>query len=231
MKMIQYIKSSLLSLSKFEAILWIASTLIMTVTFFLGSERDGFVLAATLVGAAALIFTAKGNVVGQILWIIFAGLYTVVSLKQAYYGEVITYVFMTGGIAVLSTIEWIRHPYSRGTVRVGHPSRRALALVGILTVAVTIVLYFVLRWLGTASLLFSTISVATSFAASSLTLLRSPLYAIAYTLNDVALIILWSIASASDPSAIPMIISFTVFLVNDVYAFINWLRIERDQRH
>lgn len=230
MKVLQYIKSTLLSLSKFEAILWLASTVTVIIAFFLGSERDGFVLAATLVGAAALIFTAKGNVIGQILWIAFAGLYTIVSLKQAYYGEVITYVFMTGGIAVLSTIEWIRHPYSRGTVRVGHPSRRALALVGALTVAVTVMLYFVLRALGTASLLFSTVSVATSFAASSLTLLRSPLYAVAYTLNDVVLIILWSIAALSDPSAIPMIISFVVFLVNDIYGFISWLKLERKQR-
>ena len=230
MKVTEYVKGTLLSLSKFEIALWLVSTVTVTVAFFLGNERDGFVLAATLVGAAALIFTAKGNVIGQLLWIVFAGLYTVVSLKQAYYGEVITYVFMTGGIALLSTIEWIKHPYSRGTVKVGHPSKRAFILVGILTAAVTVILYFVLRWLGTASLLISTFSVATSFAASSLTLLRSPYYAIAYTLNDIVLIILWSIAAISDASAIPMIISFSVFLVNDIYGFVNWLRLERKQR-
>jgi nicotinamide riboside transporter PnuC len=101
--------------------------------------------------------------------------------------------------------------------------------VGVLTVVVTVSFYFILKWLGTASLIISTISIATSFAASALTVLRSPYYAIAYSLNDLVLITLWIIASISDPSSIPMIFCFVMFLANDLYGFFNWRRMERAQ--
>ncbi len=230
MNFLKSIKRSLLSLTVFEKILWAVSTAVLILSFFLGDRSDFTVLAATLVGATALIFTAKGNVLGQMLIIVFAVLYAIVSFKQAYYGEVITYLFMSGGIACFSTVQWIRHPYSEGTVRVGHPSKLTFVLLAVLTAAVTFAFYFLLRALGTSSLIFSTVSVATSFAASSLTLLRSPYYAAAYALNDIVLIVLWSIAAASDPSAIPMIICFVTFLANDIYGFTNWLRMEKLQR-
>ena len=230
MKILKEIRRSLCSLNTFERILWISSTIIVLLTFLFGSERDYIVLCATLVGVSALIFTAKGNVLGQALVMIFSLLYAIVSFKQAYYGEMLSYIFMSGGIATMSLISWIKHPFSDGTVRVGHPSGKTLSLVGVLTIVVTVAFYFILKALGTASLMFSTISITTSFFASSLVLLRSPYYAIAYTLNDIVLIVLWSIASANDPSAIPMIVCFLVFLVNDIYGLISWIKRERSQK-
>ena len=86
-----------------------------------------------------------------------------------------------------------------------------------------------MRALGNASLIVSTLSVTTSFFAASLTLLRSPYYAIAYSLNDIVLIILWSIASFSDISNLPMLACFVVFFANDIYGFISWRRMQRRQ--
>ena len=230
MNLLKALKHSVCSLSRFEKILWIASTLTVIITFLLGKEQSMLILAATVVGVATLIFTAKGDVLGQMLGIVFALLYATVSFGQAYYGEVISYVFMTGGIATASVISWLKHPYSKGVVKVGHPSKRAFACVGILAVVVTIAFYFILKFLGTANLLFSTLSILTSFIASSLTLLRSPYYALAYALNDVILIILWILASLYDHSAIPMIVCFAVFLINDIYGFVNWVRLEKLQK-
>jgi nicotinamide mononucleotide transporter PnuC len=203
---------------------------VVIVSFSLGKQYDFTVLTATLVGVTALIFTAKGNVRGQVLIIIFSILYAIVSYRQAYYGEMISYVFMSGGIAAMSVVAWIKHPYSDGTVKVGHPSKKAFVCVGLLALLVTVAFYFILKVLGTASLFFSTLSISTSFVASALTLLRSPYYAAAYALNDVVLIVLWIIASISDTSAIPMTVCFIVFLINDIYGFVSWLRMEKAQR-
>lgn len=230
MKILNHVKRSLRSLSVFEKILWAVSALMVAVSFFLGSSSDPTVLIASLVGVSALIFTAKGDVTGQVLIIIFALLYAVVSYKQAYYGEMISYIFMSGGIAVFSVISWLKHPYAEGQVKVGHPSATAFIILGVLTAAVTVLFYFILGALNTANMLFSTISIATSFAASSLTLLRSPLYAAAYALNDIVLIVLWGMAAVSDPEAFPMIICFATFLVNDIHGLISWLRMERLQQ-
>ncbi len=230
MKLLNNLRLSIASLSIFEKALWSISVITVIITFILGSTHDYIVLCATLVGVSALIFTAKGNVLGQVLIIIFALLYAVVSFKQEYYGEMISYVFMSGGIAAMSLISWIRHPFSDGTVKIGHPTYKAFICVGGLAVIITALFYFLLDALGTANLLFSTVSITTSFIASSLTLLRSPYYAAAYALNDVILIVLWALASVSDSSAIPMIVCFLVFLVNDIYGFISWLRREKSQK-
>ena len=75
----------------------------------------------------------------------------------------------------------------------------------------------------------STVSVATSFFAAYLTFLRSPYYALAYTANDIVLIVLWVISSFQDPSYLSMVACFVMFLFNDLYGFFNWLKMQRKQ--
>jgi nicotinamide riboside transporter PnuC len=76
---------------------------------------------------------------------------------------------------------------------------------------------------------WSTLSVTTSFLAVSLTALRSPYYALAYTANDIVLIVLWILASIQDIAYLPMILCFVMFMVNDLYGFLNWRRM-RDRQ-
>ncbi len=228
--MFSYLKKALCALSKFEAILWIGSILVITVSFVLSPRLDFLVLAATIVGITALIFTAKGDVIGQFLIILFALLYAAVSFKQALYGEMISYIFMSGGIAAFSAISWLRHPYAENQVKINTPTPRALVVITLLSVVVTASFYFILSALNTASLAVSTLSMTTSFVASAFTLMRYPYYALAYSANDIVLIVLWTIASFSDSSAIPMVVCFVIFLVNDIYGFCNWLRMLKLQR-
>lgn len=72
-------------------------------------------------------------------------------------------------------------------------------------------------------------SVATSYAAAYLTWRRSPLYALGYAANDVVLIILWGAALSSNPAYISVVVCFVVFLVNDVYGYISWRKMEKAQ--
>ena len=95
--------------------------------------------------------------------------------------------------------------------------------------AVTVIFYFVLGALGNASLVVSTFSVTTSFAAAYLCYCRSPWYALAYAANDMVLMILWILASIEDIGYLPMLACFTMFLINDLYAFVNWRHMQRQQ--
>ena len=223
--------NALKELSGFELILWVLSLMVITASFVIGGSNEWLTLIASLTGATALIFTAKGNVWGQILTLIFSIMYAVISLKFRYYGEMITYLFMTSPIAALSIIEWIKHPFEKGKneVSVSRLSKKQVASVIILTVLVTFIFYFILKVFDTANLIVSTISIATSFSASYLMLLRSPFYALAYGMNDVVLIVLWVLASFEDASYIPMVACFVMFLANDIYGFYNWGRMKKRQ--
>lgn len=218
------------NLSKFEWSLWIASLIVVSSTFFLAGDFNILTLIASLIGVTALIFIAKGDVIGQVLTVVFSLFYAVISLQFRYYGEMITYLGMTAPIAILSVISWLKHPY-RGTaeVKVHCLTRKQTLLMIILTLAVTFGFYFILAAFRTTNLIISTISIATSFAASYLMLFRSPAYALAYAANDIVLITLWILATIDSLSYLPMVICFLMFFINDVYGFINWMKIRKKQ--
>lgn len=220
-----------LDLTKFEFILWISSVIVVCVSFLLPQEKDYLTLIASLIGVTALIFVAKGYVLGQVLSVVFAVFYGIISFYFRYYGEVITYLCMTAPIAIMAVISWLRHPYQdTKEVEVNKMTKSQCIVMWALAIAVTVLLYFVLKAFNTANLIFSTISVTTSFLASYMTFMRSPYYGIGYAANDIVLIVLWVLASLENPSYIPMILCFVMFLVNDLYGFYNWRRIEKRQK-
>lgn len=223
------LRGSFRALTKFEIFLWLFSVVTVGVSFLLSSE-DYLTLIASLIGVTALIFVAKGYVLGQVLTVVFAVFYGIISFWFRYYGEMITYLCMTAPIAVLAIISWIKNPYEKSAeVLVNRLSKKSFTILCGLTAAVSAVFYFILKALGNANLLVSTFSVATSFLASSLTFMRSPFYALAYAANDLVLIVLWSLATVEDISYLPMIVCFAMFLANDIYGFFNWRRMRNRQ--
>lgn len=53
---------------------------------------------------------------------------------------------------------------------------------------------------------------------------------LSYAANDVVLIVLWLLAAMENITYISVIICFAVFLVNDLYGFISWQRMELRQK-
>ena len=100
----------------------------------------------------------------------------------------------------------------------------------LLSLLVTLLFWWILAFFGTANLLPSTISVTTSFLAVYLTFRRSPWFALAYGANDLVLILLWSMAALEEPRYLSVIVCFAAFLVNDLYGFFAWRRMEKRQR-
>lgn len=218
-------------LNTFERILWAVSLVVVTASFLLAPQKDYLSLAASLIGVTALIFVAKGLVLGQMLTVIFSVFYGIISVVFGYYGEAITYLLMTTPMAMAAIISWIRHPFKDSDeVEVAKLNKSTKIILAALTVVVTVAFYFILGALGNKNLIVSTLSVTTSFVAASLTYLRSPYYAIGYSLNDIVLIVLWILAAISNPQYIPMIFCFVMFLANDLYGFVYWRRMEKRQK-
>lgn len=218
-------------LTKFEMTLWLTSVVVIILSFMASKGGDALTLVASLIGVTALIFLAKGFVIGQVLCIIFAVFYGIISFYFKYYGEMLTYLCMTTPVAVASLISWIRHSYEDSDeVEVNKITPKHIVVLVILTIGVTVAFYFILSALDTANLLFSVLSVTTSFVASALTFLRSPYYALGYALNDVVLIVLWLLATAEQFSYLPMVLCFLMFLINDLYGFYSWKRMQIRQK-
>ncbi len=188
---------------------------------------DILTLVAACVGITSLVFAAKGNVWAQILMIIFSILYGIISWRFHYWGEMITYLGMTMPMAIWSTITWLKNPAKNGKgVAIQELRLKHIVWLVLFGTITTIVFYYILAVLNTPNIVFSTISITTSFLAASLKMLRSSYYAFGYALNDIVLIILWMFASLKNPAYIPVTINFAIFFFNDMYGFICWKKRE-----
>ena len=217
-------------LNKFEKCLWLTSVVVVLLSYVLSGFEGTANTICSLVGVTALIFVAKGHVLGMVLCTIFAAFYGIIAFYFHYYGEVATYVGMTLPMDVFALVSWIKNPYKdTSEVKVARLTKKQVFLLCISTAIVTTAFYFILGALNTPRLLVSTISVATSFSAVALTYFRSPYYALAYAFNDIVLIVLWVYACFTDLSYIPMVLCFVMFLANDLYGLHNWKKMQKKQ--
>lgn len=218
------------SLKARDYVIWSVSAIINTVAFGLTGWKDPLTFISAIFGVTALIFNAKGHVNGQIISVVFAIFYSIVAYFFRYYSELITYAFMTAPIAILTIIAWLKNPYGdSGQVSVATLTKKKIALMCVLTAIVTVSFFFILRALDTPNLAVSTLSIATSFIACYLMLIRSPWFAIAFSANDIVLIVLWTLATVKDIAYLPMVTCFSTFLINDVYSFICWCKMKKSQ--
>ena len=217
--------------TRFEKILWIVSVLAIIISFIIFGGDSFLDMIASIIGVSALILCAKGNFIGQILVIIFSTLYGYLSYSFSYYGEMITYMCMTLPMAVIALISWLRNPYNgkKTEVKVYKVGIKEIAVMSFCTVIVTIVFYCILSVFNTANIVPSTFSVTTSFVAVYLTYKRSPYFALAYSVNDLVLIILWILAGIKDIRYFNMVVCFVIFFINDIYGFISWKKMEKMQ--
>lgn len=219
------------TLTKREWSIWLGSIIIVLISNLATKDFDLLTLVAALTGVTSLIFAAKGNVWGQVLMILFSILYGIISFRFRYWGEMMTYLGMTLPMAVWSTITWIENPSENNgnEVQIQSLSKKHIVALCISGIIVTVVFYYILKSFNTPNIIFSTISIITSFIAASLTMLRSSYYAVWYAANDVVLIILWVLASLKDPAYIPVVVNFSIFFMNDMYGFMSWKQRELEQ--
>lgn len=217
--------------TKAEKLLWMFSVIGIISAFFIFDGNNCITLTASLIGVTSLIFNAKGNPIGPFLMIIFSALYGFISYTFSYFGEMATYLGMTAPMAFWALISWLKNPYNgnKAEVKINRISKKEYFFMWIATVIVTVIFYFILANFHTANIIPSTVSVTTSFLAAYLTFRRSPYFAIWYAANDIVLIVLWTLAALEYSSYVSVIVCFAAFLVNDIYGFLNWRKMEERQ--
>lgn len=213
-----------------EWVLWFGSLFVVIISNIMSGNTDLLTLIATCVGITSLIFAAKGNAWSPILMIGFSILYGIISWRFCYWGEMITYLGMTMPMAIWSTVTWLKNPAENGKeVAIQKLTRKHIGGLVFFGIIITVVFYFILYALDTPNLIFSTVSITTSFLAAALTMLRTSYYALLYAANDIVLIVLWGLASVENPVYLPVMVNFLIFFFNDVYGFISWKK--REKQH
>ena len=217
--------------TKAELTLWGSSVALILLSFLIFDRVNFMTLAASLIGTTSLIFNAKGNPLGQVLMIFFCVVYGIISLEMRYYGETITYLGMSLPMTIFALVTWLKNPFNekKSQVKINTATKRDYMTMLILAGIVTFAFYFILKHFNTANLVVSTFSVATSFAAAFLVFKRSEYFPLGYMINDLVLIVLWTLACFTDIRYISVVSCFVAFFLTDAYSFINWSRMKKRQ--
>ena len=212
------------SLKRFDYFLYGLSVIIILISNTIIQTQNLSYTFTVLIGLIALIYTAKAHVLGQIFMVIFSILYSLIALNFDYYSEFITYGFMTLPMSVVALVSWMKHPSEThpNQVKTAQLKRIDWLFLVLITFVVTLIFGFVLYLLKTPNLMFSILSITTSFVAVYLTYRRSQYYAIAYATNDLVLVALWGYATFVKISYLPLLICFSLFFIYDLYGFIHW---------
>ena len=224
-------KSKFKYFTRFELALLLCSIFLISIFFLVFDRKNYLSLIASLVGVFSLIFCAKGNPIGEALMVLFSILYAIISFSFAYYGEMITYLAMTLPMSIFALISWLKNPYKKGEreVKVRNLKPIEFYIMLLSAVFVTLLFYFILKYLNTSNLLISTFSITTSYFAAYLCFMRSVYFTVAYAVNDAVLIVMWILATIEDISYISVTVCFVVFLANDLYGFYNWQKMKKKQ--
>ncbi len=177
------------------------------------------------------LLLAKGKYSCYIIGIISTFFYAYVSYSNTYYGEMVIALCCTLPLMVVGLVNWIRHQDNEKIVIIKCITKKEIILVLISQAIMFFGYYYLLKTFNTSNLLVSTISVVASIIATYLTARRSEYGFIGFIINDIILIVLWSIPVFNgNLSIIPVLICPVLLLINDIYGVYNWRRIKIKQK-
>lgn len=211
----------------FEKILLIGSILIVSLTGIIFNS-DWLTPVCSITGIITALLLAKGKYMGQVFGVLICILYSIVSFKNRFYGEVIIYLGISLPMYIMGIISWVRHQEKKtNSVEVNKISKQEWIIVLLASIIVFVGIYFLLKVFNTNQLIISSLSVLDSLFSSYLLIRRSKYGFYFYVVNDLILIALWGIPCITGSFfLIPMLMNPIINLVNDIYAIYNWKRLE-----
>ncbi len=218
--------------SVFEIILLITSPLIVLLVGII-FKNNLLTIITSIVGIICALLLAKGLASGQFFGIAIVILYSIVSYKNGFYGEMLIYLIIMLPMYIWGIIEWLKYK-NRETksVEVNSIKWKEWLIVAICSIIAFIGFYFLLKALNTKELIVSTLSVVDNIFAVYLLARRSKYGFVSYIINDFILIVLWGIPIIQgNLLLIAMLINPIVNLINDTYGVINWTKMQRKQNN
>ncbi len=216
--------------TKIEKILLFGSIILVSVIGII-FKSDILTTTCSIVGIITALLLAKGKNLGQVFGILITILYSIVSFRNRFYGEVIIYIFLMFPMYIIGIISWIKHQNKNtNSVEVNKISNIEWIFVSMIFIFLFIGIYYLLKTFNTNELIVSTISVIASLFAVYLQIRRSRFSFSFYIINDIILIFLWGIPVIQGTILLlPMLFNPVINLINDSYGFYNWKKLEKIQ--
>lgn len=215
----------------FEKLLLVISIIVLIATGIIFNSSIVTIIC-TVLFVLAIMLIAKGNYLGQIIGIVVTILYSYISYKNRYYGEIIINIGIVLPLYILGIISWIKHENKETkTVKINQIRFKEWLVALVLSIGVYFGIYYLLKSQNTNLLIVSTLSVVASLFGMYLNVRRSSYSFLLFIINDIILIFLWGIPSfKGDYTLVPLFINPIINLFNDSYGLYNWKKNEKLQK-
>ena len=216
----------------FEKILLFGSILFISLTGLV-FHADLLATLCSILGVITVLLLAKGNNYVNVLGVLISILYSIVSYRNKYYGEILIYIFLMMPMYTIGIFTWLRHKNKdTDSVEINTISKREWILTLLVSCIIFVGIYNLLKAFNTNALYLSSISVLFNLYAIYLQVRRSRFSFCFYLVTDILLLALWIIPVINGNYVfIPLILNPIINFISDSYGLYNWRRTEYIQRN
>lgn len=215
----------------FEKI-WLLTFTIVNIYLFFAWQDSWIGLTASLTGMLCVVLTAKAKISSFYWGLINILTYSYVAYKSAYYGDVMLNMLYFLPMTFFGIYFWkknVKKEKETKTVLVRSLSWKNKAYWLILSVIVVFVYGLFLKWLnGTLPFVDSTTTIFSIVATILLTKRCSDQW-FYWIMVDVFSIVMWAYIFLRDGNEVSMLVMWSAFLVNALYGYYNWRKMEKQQ--
>ena len=195
-------------------------------------QSDILTIACSIVGIIAILLIAKGKNSGQIWGILYTILYSIVSFRSKYYGEVFIYILFMLPMFIAGIIAWIKHKNTEtDSVEINGITKKEWFYIFLTVPIIFVGIYFLLKLFHTEELILSAVSAISSLLGIYLQIRRARSSFVFYMLNDILLILLWGLpVLRGNYILLPMFLNVFFLFIDDIYGLYNWNKLMQLQR-
>ncbi len=212
--------------------LWLLIFTVVNIYLFFAWHDTLVGLTASLTGMLCVVLTAKGKISSFYWGLINILTYSYVAFGSAYYGDVMLNMLYFLPMTFVGIYFWSRNSKNKEenkTVIVRSLSWKAKLVWFTCSLIALYLLGLFLRWIGgTLPFVDSTTTIFSIIA----TILLNKRYTdqwFYWIMVDIWSIVMWVFIFLRDGNQVSMLVMWSAFLVNAVYGYYNWRKLEKQQ--
>lgn len=217
---------------KLFEIMWLMvfTIIILTLSFYWKDSVIGVI--ASLTGIWNVVLVAKGKISNYYFGIIAVSTYAYTAYGQQYYGEVMLNMLYFFPMQFIGLYLWKKKRTSanKDEIKVRYMAPKNRIIWFLITIAATLLYGTVLKKLGGNLPFIDASSTVMSVIAMILMVFVFVEQWILWIAVDIISIIMWIIVMINGGTDIAVLVMWTAYLVNAIYGFYNWVRLEKQTR-
>ncbi len=228
---VRALKDYLSGWSIFEK-LWLAIFTLVNIYLFFAWHDTIIGLTASLTGMLCVVLVAKGKISNYYFGLVNVLLYAYIAFQSRYYGEVMLNVLYFFPVQFIGIYYWKKHSNKtegKDDVKVKSLTSKERLVWAVLSVIGVLGYGLFLKYLGGTLPFVDSASTVLSIIAMVLMVKRVTEKWILWIVIDIVSVYMWFYILAKGGNDISMLIMWSAYLVNAVYGYLNWRKMENVQ--